>query len=95
MQPDRLPAQLVRRDWGKNPAVSGRARPKLHTDVTSAIAAKLGHDPATAAATLELSAGARPPVLDQLIARMPVVGPARALPFFSRPGAWRAQSPLQ
>jgi hypothetical protein len=58
MQPDRLPAQLARCDWGKNPVVSGRARPKMHTDVTSAIAAKLGHDPATAVATPELSAGA-------------------------------------
>jgi hypothetical protein len=58
VQPDRLPVQLARCDWGKNLVVSGQARPKLHTDVTSAIAAKLGHDPATAAATPELTAGA-------------------------------------
>jgi hypothetical protein len=58
MQPDRLPTQLARCDWGKNPVVSGRARPKPHTDVTSAIAARLGDDPATAAATPGMSAGA-------------------------------------
>jgi hypothetical protein len=45
MPPGRLPAQVARCDWGKNPVVRGHARPKMHTDVVQHIAAQVGQHP--------------------------------------------------
>jgi hypothetical protein len=58
MPPGRLPAQVAKCDWGKNPVVRGRARPKMHTDVVRHIAAQVGQHPDQAAATEEVSAAA-------------------------------------
>jgi hypothetical protein len=58
MPPGRLPAQVARCDWGKNPVVRGRARPKMHTDVVKHIAAQVGQRLNAAAATEEVSAAA-------------------------------------
>jgi hypothetical protein len=53
MQPNRLPSQLARCDWGKNSLLKGRARPKMHADVTGRIAKAMDLDPAAAAADPE------------------------------------------
>ncbi len=58
MPPGRLPAQVARCNWGKNPVVRGRARPKMHTDVVKHIAAQVGQHPDQAAVTEEMSAAA-------------------------------------
>ena len=44
-------------DWGRNPVVSGRARPKMHSDVVASVAGSVGQQPAVAAAAPEVTAG--------------------------------------
>jgi hypothetical protein len=58
MSADRLPALIAQCDWGKHPVVNGRARPKLHADVTKRIAAEVGLCPQKAADDPNMTAGA-------------------------------------